>query len=109
MTASPVTRRADGVELALKVTPGAGRTCVAGILVDASGAAWLAVKVAAPAEGGKANRAMLALLAKRLGVAGSALRLVAGDGARWKRVLVTGDPAELEGRAQVLQRPASSG
>jgi uncharacterized protein YggU (UPF0235/DUF167 family) len=62
------------------------------------------VKVGAPAEDGKANRALLALLAARLGVASSALAIVAGAGARWKRVAVAGDPALLELRAEALAR-----
>ena len=53
----------------------------------------------APPDGGKANaEAVLALLAKRLGVPGGALSLVAGAAARWKRIAVAGDPAELERR-----------
>lgn len=102
--ASPVLRRPHGIELAVKVTPKAGRDRIEGVVVDAAGAAWLAVKVAAPAQGGKANRAVLALLAARLGVAASTLELVAGAGARWKRVAVAGDPAWLESRASELAR-----
>lgn len=101
-------RRPHGIELAVKVTPKAGRDRIEGVVVDAAGAAWLAVKVAAPAQGGKANRAVLALLAARLGVAASTLELVAGAGARWKRVAVAGDPAWLETRAEALLRARGS-
>lgn len=102
MSASPVAHRPGGIELALKVTPRAGRDRVEGVVVDAAGAAWLAVKVAAPAEGGKANRAVLALLAERLGVPASVAELSAGANARWKRILVSGDAAELARRAATL-------
>ena len=52
--------------------------------------------------------AVLALLAARLGVAASTLELVAGAGARWKRVAVAGDPAWLETRAEALLRARGS-
>ena len=45
--ASPAVCRAAGLELAVKVTPRAGRSMIAGIAVDAAGSAWLAVKVTA--------------------------------------------------------------
>jgi uncharacterized protein (TIGR00251 family) len=102
VTGLPLARRRDGVELAVKVTPKAGRAAIDGIVADAAGAVWLAVKVTAPPDGGKANEAVLALLAKRLGVPGSALGLVAGATARWKRIAVIGDPAELERRVAAL-------
>lgn len=101
-SASPLTRRGDGIELALKVTPRAGRLAVEGIVVDAAGAAWLAVKVTAPPDQGRANTAVLALLAKRLGVPGSACQLVAGATSRWKRVRVSGDVEPLARRAAAL-------
>lgn len=97
-------RRPHGIELAVKVTPKAGRDRLEGTVVDGAGGAWLVVKVGAPAEDGRANRAVLALLADRLGVATSALEIVAGGGARWKRVVVAGDPALLESRAAALSR-----
>lgn len=98
----PLARRGSGIELALKVTPKAGRAAVEGVVTDAAGAAWLSVKVTAPPDGGKANEAVLALLAKRLGVPASALTIVAGASARWKRVAVEGEPEDLARRAMAL-------
>ncbi|MEK0086136.1 DUF167 family protein [Benzoatithermus flavus] len=98
----PLARRKEGVELALKVTPKAGKATIEGVVVDAAGAPWLAVKVTAPPDGGKANEAVLTLLAKRLGVPAPAIRLVAGATARWKRVAIAGDPEELERRLLAL-------
>ena len=69
---------------------------------DAAGDAWLAVKVTAPPDGGRANEAVLKLLAKALGVPASACRLAAGATSRWKRVHVLGDPEALASRAAVL-------
>lgn len=74
---------ADGLILRLKVVPGASREAVAGVLGDR-----LKVRVAAPPEAGKANAAVLALLARALGR--KDLRLVAGTASAEKTVLVPG-------------------
>jgi uncharacterized protein YggU (UPF0235/DUF167 family) len=50
--------------------------------------------VAAPAESGRANEALLGLLAVALGVTRSRLRVVSGTGSRDKIVKVTGIDAE---------------
>ena len=103
MTALPVTRRDDdGIELAVKVTPRANRARIDGVVVDAAGAAWLAVRVTAPPDGGRANEAVLRLLARKLDLAASACAVAAGAGSRWKRVRCTGDPNDLERRAASL-------
>ncbi len=52
-----------GVIVRVKAVPGAKREQIAGVLGDR-----LKVKVSAPAEGGKANAAICALLAAALGV-----------------------------------------
>jgi uncharacterized protein YggU (UPF0235/DUF167 family) len=93
--ASPALRHAAGHELAVKVTPRAGRSMVAGIATDAAGHAWLAVKVTAAPESDRANNAVLALLARSLAVPCSSCRVIAGATSRWKRILVDGDGAEL--------------
>lgn len=53
-----------GIELSIKVIPGASRSEVAGVLGNR-----LKVRVAAPAEGGRANRAVVRLLKEWLGAA----------------------------------------
>jgi uncharacterized protein (TIGR00251 family) len=66
----------------------------------------LKVRVRAPAESGRANAAVLKLLARELGVPLSSLRLRAGEQGRDKRVVITGlTAAEVEGRlALALKR-----
>jgi len=66
----------------------------------------LVVRVAAPPERGRANRALLEFLAEGLGVTKSALELVSGEAARDKIVRVRGlDREELERRLAVLAGP----
>ena len=102
MTPTPIRRRPDGIELAVKVTARAGRDRIEGVVLDAAGVAWLSVKVAAPAEGGKANLAVAALLAKALGIPAAAVRLAGGARSRWKRFDVAGEPERLAARASAL-------
>jgi uncharacterized protein len=77
----------------VRVVPGARTSAVVG----RHGDGWK-VRVAAVPERGRANRALLELLAERLGVRAGALRLVAGHTGRDKIVEVEGIGAdELEG------------
>ncbi|MDQ1375735.1 MAG: uncharacterized protein QOJ09_3073 [Actinomycetota bacterium] len=80
----------DGaVLLRLHVQPGAGRSAVVGRHGDA-----LKVRVAAPPTGGRANDAVLALIADTLGVKAADVELVGGDSSRSKRVRVKGVEAD---------------
>ncbi len=80
--------------VAIHLTPKASRAAIEGVF-DAPGAGEaLRVKVTAAPEKGKANTALLKLLAKEWRVAPSLLRLVSGGKDRRKRVLLAGNPAE---------------
>ena len=75
--------------LKVKAVPGASRSEIVGRLGEA-----LKVRVAAPPEGGKANREILALLAERLGLAGADVTLVSGAASPAKVVALRGVTAE---------------
>ena len=92
---SPFEARDDGWVLRLRVTPNAGRDLIEGIELRDDGSAVLRLRVKAVPDKGKANAAVIALLANALGVPKSAIRLLAGDTARLKTVLVTGDAAGI--------------
>jgi hypothetical protein len=82
----PIDIRADGtVVVPLHVQPGARRPGVLGVHGEA-----LKVAVAAPPDGGRANEAVVALLAEVLGVPVRDVSLVAGRTSRAKRVAVRG-------------------
>jgi len=81
-----------GVELAVKVVPGASRDRVMGVLGDA-----LKIAVTAPPEKGKANQAVIEVLARVLGVKRSGIQIVAGHTQSRKTVRI----ADLTG-AQML-------
>jgi hypothetical protein len=77
----------NGPVLRLHVQPGAGREGVVGVYGDA-----LKLRVQAPAVSGKANRAVLRLLAREFGAPAASLRLTGGETSRDKRVLFAGMP-----------------
>ncbi|TXH39100.1 MAG: DUF167 domain-containing protein [Rhodospirillaceae bacterium] len=89
---------ADGIRLRLKVAPKARRTAIGDIMADADGAPVLKVAVTAAPEDGKANAAVIALLAKEWGVAKTAISVVSGATDRRKLVEIRGQPEELAAR-----------
>ena len=75
--------------LKVKAVPGASRSEIVGRLGKA-----LKIRVAAPPEGGKANREILELLADRLGLPAAAVSLVSGAASPAKVVELRGLTAE---------------
>lgn len=71
--------------------PGAGRSEVVGEHGDA-----LKVRVAAPANEGKANAELVRFLAKALGVSRGSVELISGERSRDKAVAVDCADADLE-------------
>lgn len=95
---SPVTVSGDGVRVALRVTPRAGRDRIDGFVADTDGRTVLKLSVTAAPEDGKANTAVLKLLAKAWDMPRSALSVVSGASARRKIVHIAGDGPALERR-----------
>jgi uncharacterized protein (TIGR00251 family) len=85
----------QGIRVALRVTPRGGRDGIDGIETLADGRTVVKVRVRTIAEGGEANRAVIALLSEALGVARSKVRIVSGPTSRLKQIAVDGDPANL--------------
>ncbi|HWJ32413.1 MAG TPA: DUF167 family protein [Gaiellaceae bacterium] len=86
----------QGVSTRVRVRVAAGAK-QAGV-VGRHGEAWK-VRVAAPAEGGRANDAVLRLLAQTLAVPRSAVELVSGHSAKDKIVELSGiEPQDIEHR-----------
>ncbi|HXL12598.1 MAG TPA: DUF167 domain-containing protein [Bradyrhizobium sp.] len=86
---------AQGVSVALRVTPRGGRNDIDGVETLADGRTVIKVRVRAIAEDGAANRAVTELLAKALGVPKARVRILSGATSRLKQLAVDGDPAKL--------------
>jgi uncharacterized protein (TIGR00251 family) len=85
----------QGISVALRVTPRGGRDEIDGLEALANGRTVVKMRVRAIAEGGAANRAVVELLAKALGVPKAGVRVLSGATSRLKQVAVDGDPAKL--------------
>ena len=84
------------IRLRVRVSPGSRRIGVAGRV----GEAWK-LRVTAPAEGGRANAAVVRLLAEAIGVPRARIALVSGHGARDKVVELEGvERGEAERRLE---------
>ena len=86
---------AQGIAIALRVTPRGGSDAIDGIETLSDGRSVVKVRVRAIADGGAANRAVTELLAKALHVPKSHVRVLSGATSRLKQVAVDGDPKHL--------------
>jgi uncharacterized protein YggU (UPF0235/DUF167 family) len=81
----------------VRLTPRGGKDAIGGIKSGADGD-YLQARVRAVPEDGKANAALIELLAKATGLAKSSLRISAGASSRLKTVHVAGDTSALTDR-----------
>lgn len=91
----PLTPSLDGVRLAVRLTPRARADRLVGIVRLGAGVAVLRVSVTAPPAEGRANDALLQLLAKEWGLARRDLAIVGGSKSRSKIVRIAGETSLL--------------
>lgn len=87
----PLNESGEGLTIAVRVTPKASSNKVAGIESTADGKRALKVKVTAPPEDGKANAAVIKVLAKTWKLPKSALDIISGAANRNKVLRITCD------------------
>lgn len=102
-SARPWQAAPGGLTLSVRATPKGGRDAIDGIEQLASGQAVLKIRVRAVPEDGKANTALIAVIAKSAGIPRSAVSLVRGASGRIKVFRLAGDPGTL---AAALERMA---
>jgi hypothetical protein len=91
-----------GAAITVKVTPKSKKNAVAGIMEDGT----VKVQVTAPPEEGKANAAVVEVLAKALGLKAGQIEIVAGLSAERKLISLVGiSPAEVESKLAVAPKP----
>lgn len=89
---------ADGLRLAVRVTPRAACDRVDGLSLLSDGRSVLAVRLRAVPDRGAANAALCALLADALALPKSSVRVVGGHTARLKQVGLAAPGAAERGR-----------
>jgi len=87
------TVESGGVTLYVRLTPKGGRDALEGIEALADGRSVLKARVRAAPENGRANEALIALIASALRVPKGAVAIRAGATSRVKTVFVAGAPA----------------
>ena len=92
----------DHLRLAVRLTPNGGRDAIDGIEADAEGEAFLKARVTAVPEKGKANKALILLIAKSLRIRKSSVSLVSGETARKKILRIDGDPEDLVKKLEIV-------
>lgn len=95
MSDRPWSLRPDGLVVEVRLTPRAAMDRIDGIEALSDGLPVLKARVRAMPEKGRANEAVLKLLAKTLGLPASRARLLSGDTARRKSVFLEGDAKAL--------------
>lgn len=91
----------------IRLTPSTRHIGVDGVMVGADGSGVLKAYVTQAPEGGKANAALIKLLAKEWKVAKSAIQVIQGQTSRNKVLSVSGDTAVL--RETIAQWARSQG
>jgi uncharacterized protein len=85
----------DGLRVVVRLLPRAKADRLLAVAEAAEGGRVLRASVTAPPEGGRANEALLQLLARAWHLPRRDLSIVAGAGSRNKAVRVAGNPQQL--------------
>jgi hypothetical protein len=98
----PLLKRGGDWLIAIRVTPKASVNDITGFHSAADGTMSLAVKVTAVADKGKANKAVIDLLAKQLGFPRSSFEILRGETERNKLLRFAGDAERLAAKITAL-------
>ncbi|HEY9078495.1 DUF167 family protein [Magnetovibrio sp.] len=85
----------QGLRLRIRLTPSGRRDGIDGVMEDADGQRMLKASVTTVPEGGKANQALIKMLAKEWKVAKSAITVVQGQTSRNKVLMISGEAAAM--------------
>ena len=97
MAAAFYTPAKDGLRVRVRLQPAGRADKVLGLMEDADGKSALKATVTKAPEGGKANQALIKLLAKEWRVAKSTLEVLQGQTSRNKVLHLVGDAEQLAG------------
>ena len=92
----------NGVIFKIKVQPGAAKNEIVGVQGDA-----LKIKIDAPPIKGKANKALIDFLVKKLSVKKSEVEITSGHRSRIKKIKVIGEGVKIKEKIQGLNKSIS--
>lgn len=95
----------DAVYLSVRLTPRASQDQITGMVDIADGRQAIAARVRAVPENGKANTALVRLIAKFLEVPKSRVEIVTGTKSRLKTLRIDGDRSGLTARIATIGQP----
>ncbi|KUM23844.1 hypothetical protein AU467_08465 [Mesorhizobium loti] len=99
---APFRPRDNGIDLFVRLTPKAALDRIDGVETADDGRSHLKARVRAVPEKGAANQALERMLAKALGVPGSAVSVVGGGTSRLKTLRILGEPTVLVKRVEAI-------
>ena len=94
----------DHARLSVRLTPNGGRDAIDGLETVSDGECYLKARVSVAPEKGKANKALIALLSKSLGLPKSTLSIISGDTARKKILRIEGEPEDLMEKLNLITK-----
>ena len=106
---APWTQTQDGLSICVRLTPKSSRDQIDNLESRDDGLAYIKARVRAAPEDGKANEALIRLLADAFGLARSSISLTSGATSRLKILKIVGEPAELEKRLQAACESSAVG
>jgi len=86
-----ITKSATGATFRVRVQPGASKNEIVGVQGDT-----LKIKISAPPVKGKANKALVHFLARKLGVKNSEVEIITGHTTKLKRIKVKGEATKTK-------------
>lgn len=95
MTSHHFRKEVDGLTLFVRLTPKSAKDAIEGVETTDDGREHLKARVRAVPEDGKANAALIKLLAKWLDVTPRNITIAAGATSRLKQIRLEGDPDSL--------------
>ncbi len=98
----------DGLRLAIRLTPKASANRILGVVEDGHGGTVLKAAVTAAPVDGKANAALIKLLARHFQLRPRDLAVAKGANDRSKLIAIAGDPGTLAGLMTEGLRPWST-
>jgi len=105
MTGKPWSLQTNGVALTIRLTPKSARDAIEGVEALADGRAALIARVRALPSEGKANAALIQLIARTVGVPPRDIVLASGATGRLKRLLISGDGPTLAAALEKIASP----